>query len=140
MPIQENAEIRSLPGPGAAPPHKWLTPGRFALLLGLLVFAGYPDVFLGSHSFFDRDFGLFTFPIAHFTHESIWRGEIPFWNPFNNCGIPLLAQWNTTVCYPPSWIYVLFPLPWSLNFFCLGHLMLAGLGMYWLAFRWTQNR
>jgi hypothetical protein len=117
-----------------------MTAGRFALLLGLLLFARYPEVFLGSHSFFDRDFGLFTYPAAHFTRETIWHGEIPLWNPYSNCGIPFLAQWNTTVCYPPAWFYTLFPLPWSLNLFCLGHLLLAGLGMYWLAFRWTHDR
>ena len=35
---------------------------------------------------------------------------------------------------------MVFPLPWSLNYFCLGHLVLAGVGMYLLAYRWTQNR
>src|SRR5947209_4036636 len=41
--------------------------------------------------------------------------------------------------YPGSLIYLLLPLPWSLSFFCLAHLFLAGLGMYFLAFRWTTN-
>ena len=27
-----------------------------------LLFAAYPEVILGTHSFFDRDFGLFTYP------------------------------------------------------------------------------
>ncbi|MCI0747117.1 MAG: YfhO family protein [Verrucomicrobia subdivision 3 bacterium] len=41
--------------------------------------------------------------------------------------------------YPFSLIYLLFPLPWSLGYFCLGHLFLGGMGMYCLARRWTQN-
>ncbi|HEX4646970.1 MAG TPA: hypothetical protein VH598_15310, partial [Verrucomicrobiae bacterium] len=36
--------------------------------------------------------------------------------------------------------YLLFPLPWSLGVFCLAHLFLAGLGMNFLAHRWTGNR
>ena len=116
------------------------TAGRLACLIALLLFALYPDVILGSHSFFFRDYGLFTYPVAYYAHESFWHGEVPLWNPLNNCGVPFLAQWNTSVCYPLSLIYMLFPLPWSLNYFLLGHLVLAGVGMYWLAYRWTQNR
>ena len=67
-------------------------------------------------------------------------GRRRLWNPLNNCGVPFLAQWNTSVCYPLSLVFMVFPLPWSLNYFCLGHLLLAGVGMYLLAYRWTQNR
>ena len=54
--------------------------------------------------------------------------------------MPHLAQWNTNVLYPLCWPCLLFPLPWSLNFVCLAHLVLAGLGMYFLAARWTHSR
>jgi len=116
------------------------TPGRLAVLIVLLLLVEYPEVILGSHSFFNNDFGLFTYPVVRYLGTSIWRGEIPLWNPLSNCGIPFLAQWNTTVCYPPTWLCLFCPLPWSLNYFCLGHLVLAGLGMYWLALRWTADR
>ncbi|HUA68655.1 MAG TPA: YfhO family protein [Candidatus Saccharimonadales bacterium] len=116
------------------------TVGRLAGLITLFLFALYPGVILGTHSFFYRDFGVFTYPVAYYAHESFWHGQVPLWNPLNNCGVPFLAQWNASVCYPPSLIYMLFPLPWSLNIFCLSHLVLAGAGMYWLAYRWTQNR
>jgi hypothetical protein len=117
-----------------------LTPARLAGLIALFLFALYPGVILGTHSFFFRDFGLFTYPVAYYAHECFWHGQLPLWNPLNNCGVPLLAQWNTSLCYPPSLFYLVFPLPWSLNVFCLGHLLLAGVGMYLLAYRWTQNR
>lgn len=116
------------------------TAGRVACLIALFLFALYPGVILGTHSFFFRDYGLFTYPVAYYAHESFWHGEALLWNPLNNCGVPFLAQWNTSVCYPLSLIYMLFPLPWSLNYFCLGHLVLAGAGMYLLAYRWTQNK
>jgi len=122
------------------PVSEWLSPGRFALLLGLLIFAAFPQVLLGTHSFAYRDYALFSYPLAHYFRESFWRGEVPLWNPYNEFGIPFLAQWGTMVLYPPSLIYLVLPLPWSLSFFCLLHIAFGGLGMYLLAAKWTGNR
>ncbi|EEF58496.1 hypothetical protein [Pedosphaera parvula] len=118
----------------------WFTPGRFAALLGILLFATFPEIITGQATFFYRDFGVFTYPTAFFHRQSFWNGEVPLWNPLNNCGIPFLAQWNTSALYPPSLFYLLLPLSWSLGVFCVGHLFLAGMGMYFLAYRWTGNR
>ena len=119
---------------------EWLTPGRFALLLGLLIFATFPGVLLGSTTFIIRDYGMFGYPLAYFHRQCFWRGESPLWNPYSNCGLPFLAQWNTLTLYPLSLIYLLLPLSWSLSFFCLGHMFWGGLGMYVLAYRWTGQR
>ena len=62
------------------------------------------------------------------------------WNPYNNCGMPFLAQWNTLALYPPSLFYELLPMPWAMNFFILGHVFLAGIGNVFLALRWFGNR
>jgi hypothetical protein len=118
----------------------WFTPRRFGVFLAALFVAEFPDVLLGFKTFAFRDFGLFGYPLAHYYRESLWQGELPLWNPLNNLGLPFLAQWNTMVLYPPSLFYALFPLWWSLPVFCLAHLWLAGLGMYFLAYRWTGNR
>lgn len=117
----------------------WLTPGRFALLLGGLIFLCFPDVITGAKSFFMGDFGAFGYPLALSHRESFWRGEMPLWNPLNNCGLPFLAQWNTLTLYPLCLVYLLLPLPWSLCLFNLLHLFLAGFGMYFLARRWSGN-
>jgi hypothetical protein len=118
---------------------RFFTPVRFGILLALLIFAAFPQVILGLETFVARDFGFFAYPLAHFQRDCFWRGELPFWNPYNQCGVPFLAQWNTMPLYPPSLIYLTLPLPWSLNFFCLLHLWFAGLGMFFLARRWTGN-
>ena len=118
----------------------WLTPARFAVVLALLIVAAFPQVVFGLQAFVVRDFGFFAYPLAQFQKECFWHGQLPFWNPYNNCGIPFLAQWNTMPLYPPALIYLLLPLSWSLSFFCLLHLFWAGLGMYFLAHRWTGNR
>ena len=119
---------------------EWLTPGRFALFLGALILAAFPGVLLGGTTFVIRDFGMFSYPVAFFHRQCFWRGELPLWNPLSHCGVPFLAQWNTLTLYPLSLIYLLLPLTWSLSFFCLAHLFWGGLGMYFLAHRWTGNR
>lgn len=124
--------------PGLA--DEWFTARRFALLLAVLICASFPDVVSGRGTFFHRDFSLFGYPLAFFHRECFWRGEWPLWNPLNYCGLPFLAQWNTLTLYPLSLLYLLLPLAWSLGVFCLGHFYLAGLGMYFLALRWTENR
>ncbi len=117
----------------------WFTPRWFGALLALMVFASFPQVILGIQTFVARDYGFFAYPLAYFQKTSFWDGTIPFWDTYNNCGIPFLAQWNTMPLYPPSLIYLLLPLTWSLGFFCLLHLWFGGLGMYFLARKWTAN-
>ncbi len=104
----------------------WLTPGKFAVLLGVLILATFFHVVGGLETFFFRDYSAFGYPLAFYHREAFWRGEIPLWNPYNDCGLPFLAQWNTLTLYPLSLFYLVFPLPWSLGVFCLGHLFLAG--------------
>ncbi|HEY1663135.1 MAG TPA: YfhO family protein [Verrucomicrobiae bacterium] len=117
----------------------WFTPMRFGILLALMICAAFPQVILGLQTFVIRDYGFFAYPLAHFQKEAFWHGQIPFWDPYNYCGAPFLAQWNTMPLYPGALIYLLLPLNWSLSFFCLFHLWFGGLGMYFLARRWTGN-
>jgi hypothetical protein len=135
-PIRDRPAIANLPPTAGV----GFTPLQFSLLLATLIIAAYPDVVLGIRTFYFRDFGLFGYPLAHHGHESFWRGEIPLWNPLNHCGLPFLAQWNTLVLYPGSLFYLVFPPVWALGVFCLLHLFFAGVGMYFLACRWTENR
>jgi len=118
----------------------WAGPQRFALLLAALIFIPFCKVLLGFDTFVARDFGLFSYPVATFHRECFWRGEWPLWNPYNCCGMPFLAQFNTLALYPLSLIYLLLPLGWSLSAFCLFHVFLAGMGMYFLARRWTGSQ
>lgn len=122
-----------LAGLGAPDP---VTPGRFALVLGLLLFISFPAVLFGTRSFYTRDFSSFGYPLAYHVQQSYRAGELPLWNPYNYGGLPFLAQWNTLCLYPFSLIYVLLPLPWSLNLFNLLHVFLGGMGLFCLARRW----
>ncbi|HEY5912945.1 MAG TPA: YfhO family protein [Verrucomicrobiae bacterium] len=113
---------------------EWLSPRVFLLLLSVSVFAAFPKVVLGLDTFFYRDFGAICYPQAFYQRESLLGGELPFWNPYNYCGTPFMAQWGTW--YPVSFLHTLFPMPWSVNLFHLLHLVWAGCGMFWLVRRW----
>lgn len=117
----------------------WFTRPKLLLLLAGFVVMAFPTVIFGTSSLFYRDMGLFGYPLAQFHREAFWQGELPLWNPLNNLGLPFFAQWNTLVLYPGSLIYLLLPLPWSMNLFMLAHLFLAAAGMYALAKRWTNH-
>src|SRR6185312_1655472 len=107
---------------GATPtldPDDWLTPGRFALLLAALMVLCFPKALFGLGTFFLRDFGCFGCPLAYYHCGAFWHGRMPFWNPYDFCGVPFMAQWNTLTLYPPSLFYLLFPLPRSLQVFNL---------------------
>jgi hypothetical protein len=117
----------------------WFTPWRFAILLALFIFAAFPQVLLGLQTFVVRDYGYYSYPVAFFQQRCFRHGGLPFWDPYNFCGVPFLAQWNTMPLYPPALIYLALPLTWSLSFFCLLHLWFAGFGMFHLARRWTGN-
>lgn len=126
--------------PATRKPADWSTPGRFAGLLAIFIFASFWNVLSGLDTFAVRDFGLFSYPCAYFFRQCFGRGELPFWNPYSCCGVPFLAQFNTLSLYPLSIIYLILPLAWALPFFCLLHLFLGGMGAYFLAERWTGSR
>jgi len=110
---------------------------HFLVLLGTVVLVTFPRVALGLNTFFYRDFGALGYPQAHYFRESLLRGELPFWNPYSHCGVPLLAQMGSW--YPPALLLHLLPLPWSLNFGILLHLVWGGLGMFWLVRCWGAS-
>jgi hypothetical protein len=132
-----NDDAAPTPGNGRC---DWAVPRRFAVLLAAMIAIPFWDVLLGVKTFVVRDYGLYSYPVAYYLRESFWRGEWPLWNPYCCCGLPFLAQFNTLALYPPSLFYLLLPLTWALGVFCLLHIFLAGMGMYFLAARWTGSR
>ena len=68
--MEAERTIRLEPSPGG-----WVTPGRFALVLAVALFAAFPSVLLGLHAFFYRDFGVLGYPFVAYHHETFWRGE-----------------------------------------------------------------
>src|SRR5262249_47804042 len=106
----------------------------FVLTLACALFACFPKVIIGAHTWFFRDYGAYLYPLNVFTRNSLLRGELPLWNPYSQCGVPHMAQLGSW--YPPTLLAIFLPLPWALNIVVVLHLLWAGLGIYLLARHW----
>lgn len=79
------------------------------------------------------DLVLQNFQWKSFIRESINRGEIPLWNPYQFSGIPFFAAGQQSTLYPFSILYYVLPLPAAYGWFTVSQLWLAGVCMYLLA-------
>ncbi len=74
------------------------------------------------------------YPWADFFKESIWEGRLPLWNPYNYLGTPFLANPQTALLFPLTWLHLIFPLLFSFTLIFLLKVALSLAGMYlWLS-------
>lgn len=74
-----------------------------------------------------------------YLRQSILRGSIPFWNPYNFSGTPFLAHPNINIFYPANWLFILLPQEYSFAWYFFVHIAIAGLSMYILARQFTDR-
>lgn len=73
-------------------------------------------------------------PMQHLMHESLRAGRLPLWSPYIFAGYPVAAEGQIAAFYPLSLALSRFlPSPAAVNWIVILHLMLAGVGTYWLA-------
>ena len=70
------------------------------------------------------------YPWRTFAHDSLSRGIIPLWNPFQFCGMPFVANSQSAVFYPPNVIFYLIDPARAFAVSAALHLFLAGLFAY----------
>lgn len=100
-----------------------------ALLVLLLLFFGnalFSGQVIGS-THLDNDLGYF---IALRKFAFYGGTRFPFWNPYLMCGVPLIAEIQAGLLYPPNIIFRVLPLPTAINLSLLIHLYLVALGTY----------
>lgn len=98
----------------------------FLLLFGPVLFA--PEAFAPATH--DADFYMYYFPLAELAFEILRGGNLPLWNPYLYCGMPLLASIEIGVLYPPNWIHVLVPAPRAFCLLYVFHVLIAGTGTW----------
>lgn len=62
--------------------------------------------------------------------ESLAKGEWPLWNHLENAGMPLLANYQSTVFYPLRILHVFLPLLFATTFYVLLNVWLCGFNAY----------
>lgn len=74
------------------------------------------------------DFNAFYFPLARFAADQIQAGRLPLWNPTLFTGMPLAADFQVGLLYPPNLLAFLLARPFE-----YGALEALAVGHYWLA-------
>ena len=113
---------------------KWtIDPLELALWIAPIILFS-PGIF-GGKVFYWGTILLQFIPWRHVALELIKGGEIPLWNPFSGMGAPLLANYQSALLYPPTWMLMALEaiggLPWSAigQGVCLGlHLGFCAVG------------
>jgi len=79
------------------------------------------------------DFLNLIYPQVAYACTVFSQGFIPLWNWFTWGGSPLLAAWQSALCYPPTWLAMVIGLPWGLQLGIYLHLVVAAVGAERLA-------
>jgi O-antigen/teichoic acid export membrane protein len=85
------------------------------------------------HNALVSDLVLQNYQWKSFIRESLSKGEIPLWNPYQFSGIPFLAAGQQSTLYPFSIIYYVLPLTAAYGWFTVVQLWLAGVFMLFFA-------
>ncbi len=106
----------------------WLFP-LLLVLLGALFFA---DLLFSTKNVYFRDVQNFHHPLRKVMIDSYARGEFPLWNPFVYMGQPMLADPNYMAFYPTNLLNLVLPFAYAFKLHMVLHVILAGLGIYFL--------
>lgn len=103
----------------------------FSLVFSAFLVWGSPEVMRGI------DYGTVHHAYRGYFRQAITDGEFPFWNPYTFLGRPFMADPETAVWYPATWLYLLFSDGLAYWLGLSAHVCLAMCGMFRLARRWN---
>jgi hypothetical protein len=72
--------------------------------------------------------------------EVIKNGQLPLWNPYIFCGMPLMAALQPGALYPPTWLFAIFSPKAAMNWMVITTYHVALIGAYLYARRIGCNR
>ncbi len=118
----------------------WLKDAVPIFILAVVSVLFFSEILFESKIFIHRDLLRFFYPLREFSVNEFQAGRIPLWNPYIHCGSPHLAEFQTSVFYPLSVIYLFFPFAKAFNYFIIFHIFLAGFFTYLLMREWRYSR
>lgn len=93
----------------------------------LLVF--YSGFIFSLSSFYFADATFWLEPMARYISSSLSLARIPLWNPLCYCGMPQFAVTFPNLCYPPDYLFAVFPFNTALALSMVFHQSVAFIGM-----------
>jgi hypothetical protein len=104
----------------------WLAAAIFG---GLATILWWEPLFGHRALFYDVIYRLF-YPNAEFLRRCLQARRFPFWNPDLYCGVPFLANLQSALFYPPTYLYAWLDYATALAANCWLHTVLAAAFMY----------
>jgi hypothetical protein len=101
----------------------------------LAVVAVFADAIFGPRIFYQRDIHWYWYPHRAVIERALAERSLPLWNPDVGFGLPLFADPNFLLAYPPTWFALLLPAAVHYKLFAIGHTLLAAAGAWALARR-----
>ncbi len=117
----------------AAPPSP--RAGRWAALLVPALLIALPFVWFwcgttGQVVLADGDALSIFFPMRRMFAEQVAAGVLPLWNPRVFGGIPFFGAMQTSMLYPPTWLFLVLAPVAAMNLLVIGHFAGAALAAY----------
>lgn len=79
------------------------------------------------------------YPYREFLRDSIISGQLPLWNPYLFSGTPFIAHPYTEFFYPTTLPLIFLPTNIYYSLLLALHILIAGLSMYYLLKKFTDN-
>jgi hypothetical protein len=140
-----------------APGRRWLGPALFGAASTLLVGGLFSDAWLHGRVLSQADmlydhtpwlehrpadwrplprapFGdvpMLVYPFHTVAVERLRRFELPLWTPGVGAGVPVLANYQSALLSPFTWLLLIVPLPGATVVLAACRLLVGGAGMYW---------
>lgn len=126
---------RSLPSFWQRIAEKKKTIGAISFIV--LLFAVYYNQLLSGSKFLWEDYMEQAYPNVCFAAECIRHGTLPLWTPHIFGGMPYASDPQSTLFYPPFWLYLLFSLftqPGGIvyTWYILLHILVLGIGTFFM--------
>ena len=106
---------------------------RHVIPIGVIVLAAaalFVPAIIHREVFTFRDHTDYFQPLRFYTAEYLRVWKLPLWNPYNASGEPWLANPQTGVFYPPTWLFIALPFAAAYMSYLLLHVALLGINAY----------
>jgi hypothetical protein len=112
---------------------RWRLADWLSILLLLLVcLAAYGQLLLPDRMLADYDALVYFMPLRAYAAAAVAEGRAPLWNPDSFLGAPFLANPQTAVLYPATWLFFVLAVPQAYGVNLVLHTFLAGVLFYLL--------
>ncbi|MBK5260715.1 MAG: hypothetical protein JJE51_14085 [Thermoanaerobaculia bacterium] len=108
-------------------------------IVTVLVAALFAPALIRDEVFTFRDHADYFQPLRYYTSLYLKVYDLPYWNPYSASGEPWVANPQTGVFYPPTWLFIPLPFESAYMLYLALHLAILGCGSYLLFARTASD-